>query len=217
MGAAMKYPWMPLYWGDFFAKTLHLSAAELGAYVLLIAHAWQNDAKVPLEHAQRIARIDNRNWKRIKKKVFPFFQCSAPGAVPSELYHERVHTELALAAKLASKRKDAALQMHAHRRANASATAHAKHLPSPSHSPKRSYGRSKQANGTYRPSGMSPDKGDDYRATPSPYKSDNVLAPIPDRPQPKPNPKLETLKKKGREKRKHDEQHSDKEMQQVRS
>src|SRR5262245_28637593 len=186
----MKNPWMQMFFGDFLANTMHLSASELGAYVLLIAHAWEHDAQVPWDRAQRIARVDNRNWKKVKEKLVPFFEDIGAGT----MRHARVLSELAHAAEISRKRKVAAEQMHMTRRAFANANA----SHPPSHSPKRSYARSKQANGSYRPSGMSPDKGDDYRAAPSPYKSDNVLEPIPDRPQPKPNPKLETLKKKGR-------------------
>src|SRR5262245_26838363 len=99
MGTAMKYPWMPLYWGDFFANTLHLSASELGAYVLLIAHAWEHDGLVPLDRAQRIARVDNRNWKHVKEKLLPFFEDIGPGT----MRHVRVLSELAHAAEIASK------------------------------------------------------------------------------------------------------------------
>ena len=56
MGIAMKYPWMPLFWGDFLANTMHLSAQEAGAYLFLIAHAWENEGKIPADKV-RICRI----------------------------------------------------------------------------------------------------------------------------------------------------------------
>jgi len=178
----MKNPWMPMFFGDFLANTMHLSASEVGAYVLLLAHAWEHDAEVPWDRAQRIARIDNRNWKRVEQKLLPFFQCSAPGTIPPVHCHERVRSELAHAAEISSKRKTAAEQMHMRRRANAeNKNGNASHPPS--QSLKRSYAREgKQANGAYRSSGMSPDRGDDYRSPPR-EKSDNVLVPIPDKQQ----------------------------------
>jgi len=202
----MKNPWMPMFFGDFLANTLHLSTAEIGAYVLLIAHAWEHNAEVPWDNARRIARMDTRSWKRVEEKLLPFFQCSAPEAARRVRCSERVRLELARAAEISSKRKDAALQMHSKRRASADANASGLHMHPPSQSLKRSYAREgKQANGTYRPSGMSPEV-EDYRSPPR-TKSDNVLEPIPDRPQPKPNPKLEALKQKSRSKGKKDDQH----------
>src|SRR5207342_2665701 len=55
-GDLMKYPWMPLFWGDFLANTMHLSAQEAGAYLFLIAHAWEHDGEIPGEKV-RLARI----------------------------------------------------------------------------------------------------------------------------------------------------------------
>ena len=43
----MKYQFMPVFWGDFLANTMDLTAQEVGAYLLLIAHAWEHDGRVP--------------------------------------------------------------------------------------------------------------------------------------------------------------------------
>src|SRR5215471_20073606 len=161
--AGMKNPWMPMFFGDFLANTMHLSASEVGAYVLLLGHAWEHNAEVPWDRAQRIARIDNRNWKKVKEKLRPFFEDIGAGTI----HHARVARELAHAAEISSKRKAAAEQMHRSRRASASKKDENASHPQPQ-SLKKAYAReAKQANGSYRPSGMSPDKGDDYRATSS--------------------------------------------------
>lgn len=36
----MSKAWMPFYWGDFLADTMHLSPPQIGIYVLLIGHYW---------------------------------------------------------------------------------------------------------------------------------------------------------------------------------
>ena len=128
----MKYPWMPLFWGDFLANTLDLSAQEIGAYFLLIAHAWEREAKVCVKDAQRIARVDNRHWGAVRDKLAGFFD--PPDGLQgsaSVVRHPRVAKELANAGELSNKRKDAAMQMHAKRRASASVLH--MHPPSPSH------------------------------------------------------------------------------------
>lgn len=114
-----------MFWGDFFANTLHLSAQEMGAYALLIAHAWEHDGQIPLgKDAQRIVRIpDNRIWRRVWGKLEPFFtpvlRHQASGTRPVVAICPRVVKELAVAAEISNKRKAAAEQMHANKRANA--------------------------------------------------------------------------------------------------
>ena len=69
----MKYKFMPMFWGDFFANTLHLTAQELGAYTALIGHVWEHDGKIAVTDVQRVARISNRNWHKVRPRVAPFF------------------------------------------------------------------------------------------------------------------------------------------------
>jgi uncharacterized protein YdaU (DUF1376 family) len=178
----MKYPWMPLFWGDFLANTMHLSAQEAGAYLFLIAHAWEHNGCIPCAHAQRIARVNNYHWAKVRAVLEPFFEIrgGTSEVIPPMYYHARVHQELTSADELSNKRKDAAVQMHAKRRANADGL----HMHLPSHSLRESSNGkegevpSVQMQGNYR------DKGVDYRAPPA-KKSDNELKPIPDRPKAK--------------------------------
>jgi uncharacterized protein YdaU (DUF1376 family) len=170
----MKYKFMPMFWGDFFANTLHLSAQEVGAYVLLIAHAWEHDGKIPLDGAQRIARVDNRHWRKVWARLEGFFEpLVGHGGQATEVRHPRCITELAKAAEISNKRKGAAVQMHNKSNANASNVHHTttflstiENLPIG----KGSEAPSLQVHVNYR------DPGVEYRSPPR-SKSDNILEP----------------------------------------
>jgi uncharacterized protein YdaU (DUF1376 family) len=66
--------WMPLYVGDFLADTMHLSASESGAYLLLLMHYWRAG---PLPDDDRklagIARCPPREWRKVSPLVRAFF------------------------------------------------------------------------------------------------------------------------------------------------
>src|SRR5262245_10233507 len=72
-GAAfMKYPYMPLFWGDLLANIMHLSTLEAGAYMFLIAHAWEHDAKIAVCDLRRVTRITNYHWPRVRDRLEQF-------------------------------------------------------------------------------------------------------------------------------------------------
>jgi uncharacterized protein YdaU (DUF1376 family) len=195
----MKYPFMPLFLGDLFADTLHLSTLEFGAYTRLFCHAWKHNAKIVTKDAQKVTGVGNRHWAKVRAKIAPFFE-PQDGLLGDtlEVVHPRVAKELAKAGEISNKRKDAAEQMHAKRRANASVLhmhPHA-HAHIESFLGKQEEAPSMQMHGTDRNKGVdcrpgslelqlarkqhlgiSPDKGMDYRAPPA-KKSDNVLAPL---------------------------------------
>jgi len=175
----MKYKFMPMFWGDFFANTLHLSAQEIGAYVLLIAHAWEHEGKIPLNGAQRIARVDNRHWQKVWARLEGFFvPLVGHGGKATEVRHPRCTTELAKAAEISNKRKEAAEQMHSKGNAIASNMHHTTTFLSTLESLDLGKGReapSLQVQVNWR------DPGVDYRSPPR-AKSDNVLTPLPDKP-----------------------------------
>lgn len=125
---------MPIYWGDYLKDTGHLSAAEHGAYLLLIGHYWTTGA--PLqdneEAIRRIARMLPKEWKASRETIRAFFQ------IDGGLWrHKRIDAEMARARKVYQKRVDAAnarwgnqptpADAHANEHAHASANAHAEH------------------------------------------------------------------------------------------
>jgi uncharacterized protein YdaU (DUF1376 family) len=166
----MKYQFMPMFWGDFFANTLHLTAQELGAYTALIGHAWEHDGKIAVEDLQRVARVSNRNWPKVRPRVAPFFNTLSDANLWTS---QRVLTELTRAAEISSKRKEAAEQMHSKSRANALQTPPHTTLQLPIENLPNGKGREApavQVQVNWR------DKGVDYRSPPR-AKSDNVLEP----------------------------------------
>lgn len=195
----MKYPWMPLFWGDFLANTMHLSAQEAGAYLFLIAHAWEHDGKIPVDRLKRVSRISNYNWPKIRAVLMQFFDTHSES---NFWISQRVKEELIHAGKLSNKRKDAALQMHSKRKASASIL-HMHPQPQPKNPPlppeQMQGSRASAPDGARaRPVssemsvelqmakkqhlGISPDQGMDYRS-PSPKRSEHQheLQPLPDR------------------------------------
>lgn len=109
-------PWMPLWIADYRADTGHLSAAEHGAYLLLIMHYWQTGG-LPDDDRQlaRIACMAPVEWKRARPVLVEFFDAGWK--------HGRIEKELQHAEHVSSKRSEAAIQMHERRRANADANA----------------------------------------------------------------------------------------------
>ena len=113
-------PWMPLYVADYRHDTAHLSAAEHGAYLLLIMHYWTAGA-LPDDNRQlaRIASMTAAEWRRARPTVQAFFH--------NGWKHKRIDAELAHAEQVSSKRRAAAMQKHGNSPANAPANAELLH------------------------------------------------------------------------------------------
>lgn len=105
-------PWMPLYVADYRADTAHLSAAEHGAYLLLIMHYWQTGS-LPIddEPLARIACMKPAEWRKARLTIAAFFT--------AEWKHKRIDAELAKATEISSKRRASAQQRHSKSDANA--------------------------------------------------------------------------------------------------
>ena len=108
----MSRPWMPLYVADYLRDTRRLTAAEHGAYLLLIMEYWTSGA-LPDDDRQlsRIACMSAAEWRRARPNVQPFFT--------EGWKHKRIDAELARSAEISSKRSASAKQKHSNRSANA--------------------------------------------------------------------------------------------------
>jgi uncharacterized protein YdaU (DUF1376 family) len=82
---------MPMYWGDYFADTQHLSLTQHGAYLLLIARYWTNGG--PLrdddDELSRTVRVSCAAWRALRPIVAPFFEIAE-----GWWRHKRVDAEL---------------------------------------------------------------------------------------------------------------------------
>lgn len=92
MTGARPDTWMPLYWGDYRRDTAHLSAAEHGAYLLLIGHYWTSGKALPDDDRQlaRISSMSPAEWRKARPTIAAFFQIG-DGA----WRHGRIDAELA--------------------------------------------------------------------------------------------------------------------------
>lgn len=108
----MSRPWMPLYVADYLRDTRRLTAAEHGAYLLLIMEYWTS-GKLPIDDRQlsRIACMTPAEWRRSRPNVQPFFT--------DKWTHKRIDAELAKSAEISSKRSASAKLKHSNRNANA--------------------------------------------------------------------------------------------------
>ena len=100
-------PYMPLYIGDYLADTGHLSAAEHGAYLLLLMHYWQRGEPLPSddERLRRIAKIEPRQWSKVRRSIVDFFDDDG-----ITWTHHRVETELERARCKSLKAREAGIK-----------------------------------------------------------------------------------------------------------
>lgn len=92
-----KYPAIPLYTDAYLADTRHLTAAQHGAYLLLLMMAWrQPDCALPDndETLSRWASMDLRTWLRNRDAVMAFWKMMPDGRWQQpRLSDERHHAE----------------------------------------------------------------------------------------------------------------------------
>ncbi len=115
----MSPPYMPFYVADYLADTGHLSAAENGAYLLLIMHYWRTGGLPPDdEMRRRVSRMTHREWQRSRTTVLGFFSIDGK--------HKRIDEVLSAATHRSDVQRDKALKYQEALRATA--------LPRESHS-----------------------------------------------------------------------------------
>jgi uncharacterized protein YdaU (DUF1376 family) len=94
---------MPLYIGDYLAKTNHLTAELHGGYLLLLMHYWAH-GHIPSDHQQlmAIARFSPDSWERNWRVLAGFFD--------KNWRNKRMEKELAKSKNLSEKRAYAGLK-----------------------------------------------------------------------------------------------------------
>jgi uncharacterized protein YdaU (DUF1376 family) len=132
---------MPMFWGDYLRDTGHLSPAEHGAYLMLIAHQWTTAKPLPDDDAMlaRIAKMTAREWRAAKRVIEPFFQVAN-----CQWNHKRVERELIKAKEAYDKRSNAgskggattqARRQYSSSNASSNATSPAQAYPKPKPKP----------------------------------------------------------------------------------
>lgn len=109
---------MPLHIADYLRDTRRLTAAQHGAYLLLIMEYWVV-GNLPNDDAAlaRIACMLPAEWKRERSTIVSFFT--------KDWKHKRIDLELAKVTDISSKRRAAAEQRH--NKGNANGYANAEH------------------------------------------------------------------------------------------
>ena len=99
----MKRPWMPLYVGDYLAKTSHLTAEQSGAYLFLLMHYWTHGG-LPNDQKQlmAIARLPPDLWASNCHVLAEFFD--------NKWRNPRMEKELTKCKSLSEKRALAGLK-----------------------------------------------------------------------------------------------------------
>lgn len=84
-----KVPFMPLWVGDFLAKTLGLDAREAGAYLLLLMAMWTHGGKLPNDtrKLQRVARV-GRDWPKVWAAIGHYFEADGDHITNARLREE---------------------------------------------------------------------------------------------------------------------------------
>ena len=113
----MRNPWSAFYWRDHIGDTGHLTLAQHGAYLLLMAHYYMTGKPIPAnaEQVHRICRCTNDADRHATERVLSEFF-----TLDGEAYrHSRIEAELQKAADISAKRRAAAEAKHKKKAANA--------------------------------------------------------------------------------------------------
>lgn len=112
---------MPLYVADYRADTAHLSAAQHGAYLLLIMHYWTTGGLPVADDAlARISCMTTAEWRKSRSVVAAFFS--------PEWKHKRIDAELKRTSEVSKAYASRASQA-AHKRWSKDAPSNASSIP----------------------------------------------------------------------------------------
>lgn len=86
-----ELPHMPMFWGDYFGDTTHLTCEEHGAYLQLIGKYWRQGHGFPDDDARlcRLVGLPKKEWLTIREIVAEFFVI-----VGGVWQHKRIEQEL---------------------------------------------------------------------------------------------------------------------------
>jgi uncharacterized protein YdaU (DUF1376 family) len=87
----MSMPFMPIYWGDYFRDTRHLTCEQHGAYLQLLGSMWNAGGSLP-DDDKKLARFTGctaSRWAKISAEVLDFFDRQG-----GEITHKRLMFEL---------------------------------------------------------------------------------------------------------------------------
>ena len=84
-----RRPWMPMWWGDYFGDTKHLSTVQHGCYLQLIGHYWLH-GKLPDDDRALATIVGMRvdTWRRWHREAIRHF-------FEDGWRHKRIEEELA--------------------------------------------------------------------------------------------------------------------------
>jgi uncharacterized protein YdaU (DUF1376 family) len=107
--------YMPLHPGDYLNDTNHLTAAEHGAYFLLIMNYWQRGEPLPTDDKKLrgISRMTPEEWEGSKETLLEYFV-----ERDGRLYHKRIEDELDRAKMKSAKARDNGRRSAESRRVN---------------------------------------------------------------------------------------------------
>lgn len=92
-----EYPALPLFTDAFIADTMHLTTAQVGAYLLILMTAWRSsDCAVPDDdvYLARICRMDKRTWAANKDVIRAFLSVTSQAKLQQKrLTDERKYVE----------------------------------------------------------------------------------------------------------------------------
>lgn len=71
-----SFPYMPMFWGDYFRDTHQLTTLEHGAYLLLIGSYWSLGGPLPDDDRKlaKLTKLSADEWKEMRLELEPFFE-----------------------------------------------------------------------------------------------------------------------------------------------